>query len=144
MNNAQVQSGCIGAMILVLLGQLDKEDMPKESVIRLRTRLIGSLRKLPREVAMIADKAFEAIRDRHKERTLELDIGIIIESLTFSKQAYMQEIFGMDIIALVERCAYKITVSGLTKQQGRDSYDIADELKESIEKETYEYLKENK
>jgi hypothetical protein len=35
-------------------------------------------------------------------------------------------------------------VSGLTKQQGRDSYDIADELKESIEKETYEYLKENK
>jgi len=144
MNNAQIQAGCIGAMILVLLNHLDKKDITKESVIRLRTVLSGTLRKLSREVAVIADNAFDTVRDRHKERKLELDIGIVIESLAFSKQAYMQEIFGMNIISLVERCAYKITVSGLTKQQGRDSYDISDELKESIEKETYKYLKENK
>ena len=43
---------------------------------------------------------------------------------------------------MVSRASMKVTVPNLTKKQGRDSWDIAHEFKESIQKHTFDYLKD--
>ena len=145
MKTSTIQATLTGSFIFVLLkNHLDKHDYHRESVVRLTTRLMSKLKKQPKEYAKLADDAYSYVRDKHKDDKLELDVAIIIENLTLNKSAYMQELFGMDIVNLVNRAAYKITVPNLTKEQGRASWDISDELTKSIEKHTFEYLKENK
>ena len=145
MKTSTIQATLTGSFIFVLLkNHLDKHDYHRESVVRLTTRLMSKLKQQPKDYAKLADDAYSYVRDKHKDDKLELDVGIIIMNLGFNKPAYMQEMFGMDILTLLERATNKITLPNLTRQQGRDSYDISDELTKSIEKHTYEYLKNNK
>ena len=138
---SELQATITGALILVLLKQLDTEDSHKGSVIKLIQRLAGVLKKTDKKHSVLADKAFNIVREKYQDAKLELDIGILIEGLAFNKMTYMQELFGIDIVNLVERAAYKITIPNLTQQQGKDSWMIADELKEALEKVTFEHLK---
>lgn len=143
MNSSEIQAMITASFILVLLSHLNKHDKHRESVIRLKERLIATLKKKPLGLAELANNAFDYVKDKNKDKKLELDIGIVIMNLTFNKPNYMQEHFGMDILTLTERAVNKITLPNLTEIQGRDSYHISDSLTKSIELHTFKYLKEN-
>lgn len=140
--SGEIQATITGAFILVLILQLSKEDQKKGSVIRLKERLMSKLKKQPKEYSKLADEAYNEVATNNNNKELELDIGIVIEGLVMNKIAYMQELFGMDIGLLVSRCSAKVTLPNLTREQGRNSWDITDELKEAIEKHSFEYLKD--
>lgn len=137
---SELQATITGSLILKLLNHLDKEDRHKGTAIKLTQRLSGVLEKLPNKRGKLADDAYKIVEEKYKDTKLELDIGILIEGLAFNKMAYMQELFGMDIISLVEKAAYKITLPNLTQQQGKDSWMITDELKKALELVTFEHL----
>lgn len=142
MKSSEIQAIITASFIVVLLEHLSKHDRHRESVIRLRNRLITILKKKPRECAVLADNAYDYVKNKYKDENIELDIGIVIEGLAVNKEAYMQEHFGVDIVTMVSRASYKITLPNLTKKQGKDSWSITDEFKKSIEKHTFEYIKE--
>ena len=142
MTTSEIQATITASFIVALLGHLGKHDRHRESVIRLNDRLITILKKKPRGLAKLANDAYDYVKEQHKDEQIGLDIGIVIEGLAMNKQAYMQEHFGMDILTLVSRASYKITLPNLTTKQGRDSWSITDEFQKSIEKHTFEYMKE--
>ena len=144
MKTNELQAGITGAYIVMLLYHLSNEDKHKGSVIKLRDKLTQGLIKLPRMVAKLADKAYEKTKVRYSNETVELDIGILIETLAFNKEKYMKEFYGNDIISLVERASVKLQLDGLTQKQIRDSYDVADQIKKDFEKVVFEYQKETK
>lgn len=142
MKSSEIQATITASFIVALMGHLGKHDRHKESVIRLNDRLITTLKKKPRALAKLANDAYDYVKEQHKDEEIGLDIGIVIMNLAFNKPAYMQEHFGLDILTLVERATNKITLPNITKKQGRDSYDVSDEMTKSIEKHTFEYIKE--
>ena len=139
--DSEIQAMITASFILVLLSHLNKHDGHRGSVIRLKERLIATLKKKPLGLAKLATEAYDYVKDEHKDKKLELDIGIVIMNLSFNKPIYLQEHFGMDILMLVERAVNKITLPNLTEKQGRDSYDISDILTRSIELHTFKYIK---
>lgn len=142
MKTSEIQATITASFIVALMGHLGKHDRHKESVIRLNERLMATLKKKPSQLKGLSNKAYDYVKDKHKDEDIGLDIGIVIMNLAFNKPAYMQEHFGLDILTLVERATNKITLPNITKQQGRDSYDVSDEMTKSIEKHTFEYIKE--
>lgn len=142
MNSSEIQATITASFIVSLLSFLDTHDRHRASVIRLNDRLISILKKKPRGLAILANDAYDYVKEQHKDEQIGLDIGIVIEGLAMNKEAYMQEHFGMDIMTLVSRASYKITLPNLTTKQGKDSWSITDEFKKSIEKHTFEYIKE--
>jgi hypothetical protein len=143
MKTSDIQAIISGAFILVLLKQ-DTDNKNKASVIRLKEAIVSKIRKASKVYAELADKAFNEVVEARRDEKLELDVGIMIEAIALNKENAMREFYGNNIIDLVCRAAYKITVSGLTRQQGKDSYMIADELKAALEKVVFEHTKENK
>jgi len=141
MSTTEIQATITASFIVALLQHLGKHDRHKGSVIRLKERLISILKKKPKEIASLANEAYDYVKEQHKDEQIGLDIGIVIEGLAMNKESYMQEHFGMDIMTLVSRASYKITLPNLTAKQGKDSWSITDEFKKSIEKHTFEYLK---
>ena len=144
MSNNQLQAYITGAYIIMLLNHLSKEDSRKGSVIRLRNSLIYKLIKTPEVVSALVDRAYNLTREKFKDEKVELDIGILIESLAFNKEDYMKEIFGANIIDLVSRASIKIQLDTLTAKQSKDTYLVADIMKRDIEKTIFDYLKERK
>jgi len=144
MKSSHLQAYITGAYIIMLLGHLSKEDIRKGSVIRLRNSLIYKLIKTPKVVAALVDRAYNLTREKFKDEKVELDTGILIESLAFNKEDYMKEIFGVNIIDLVSRASIKIQLDTLTAKQSKDTYLIADIMKKDIEKTVFDYLKERK
>lgn len=142
MTTKDLQAGITGAYIVMLLSHLSIEDRHKGSVIKMRDRIMSKLLTLPKTVAKLADKAYESTKERYKDEEIELDIGILIETLAFNKEEYMKEFYGGDIISLVERASIKIQLDGLTSKQMRDSYGIADQMKKDFEKVVFEYQKD--
>ena len=138
----RIQATITGSFIYVLLMQLDGVDERKGSVINLKQRLRGKLKLQSKELAKLADDAYNYVVQQHKGERLELDIGILIEGLNLNKITYMEEMFGRDITRMVNNVANKICVDNLTKEQSKNSWKITDELKEALEKFTFEYLKE--
>jgi hypothetical protein len=136
---ARIQASITGAFILVLLFQLTRSDYNRASVIRLNQRIRKILREQSKVDRVLADEAYETIKLKYLEDKIELDIGILIETLAFNKEDYMKQLFGNDIITYVERAAAKITLPDLTPKQRKDSYMIADELKDSLEKIVFEH-----
>lgn len=141
MNTKELQAVVSGALIIIFIVQ-DEDNRNKGSVIRLKSAILNKLKAVDRSFSKLADEAFKQVLDKYVNDKLQLDVGILIEAIALNKQEAMKEFFGNNIIDLVCRAAYKITVSGLTKQQGKDSYMIADELKEALEKVIFEYKKE--
>ena len=141
MSNNQLQAYITGAYIIMLLNHLSKEDSRKGSVIRLRNSLIYKLIKTPEVVSALVDRAYNLTREKFKDEKVELDIGILIESLAFNKEDYMKEIFGANIIDLVSRASIKIQLDTLTAKQSKDTYLVADIMKKDIEKTVFDYLK---
>jgi hypothetical protein len=142
-NTKELQAVVSGALIIIFIVQ-DEDNRSKGSVIRLKSAILNKLKSVDRSFSKLADEAFKQVLDKYVNDCLQLDIGILIEAISINKQEAMKEFFGNNIIDLVCRAAYKITVSGLTKQQGKDSYMIADELKEALEKVIFEYKKETR
>jgi hypothetical protein len=140
-NTKELQAVVSGALIIIFIVQ-DEDNRNKGSVIRLKSAILNKLKAVDRSFSKLADEAFKQVLDKYVNDKLQLDVGILIEAIALNKQEAMKEFFGNNIIDLVCRAAYKITVSGLTKQQGKDSYMIADELKEALEKVIFEYKKE--
>ena len=141
MTTKELQAVVSGALIIIFIVQ-DEDNRSKGSVVRLKSALLNKLKSVDRSFSKLADAAFKQVLDKYVNDCLQLDVGILIEAIALNKQDAMREFFGNNIIDLVCRAAYKITVSGLTKQQGKDSYMIADELKEALEKVVFEYKKE--
>ena len=141
MKSSEIQATITASFIVALLSFLDTHDRHRSSVIRLNDRLITSLRKKPRGLAKLATDAYDYVKEQYKDEQIGLDIGIVIEGLAMNKEAYMQEHFGMDIMTLVSRASYKITLPNLTAKQGKDSWAITDDFKKSIEKVTFEHLR---
>ena len=141
MNNSEIQATITASFIVALMSHLDKHNSHRGSVVRLRERLIATLKKKPSVLAKIATDAFDYVKNQNKDKKLELDVGIVIMNLAFNKPAYMQEHFGMDILTLVERAVNKITLPDITEKQGRDSYNVSDDLTKSIELHTFNYIK---
>jgi hypothetical protein len=137
---ARRQASITGSLILVLLSRLDKEDRHKASVIRLEQRIRKILRCQPSSDGKLGDKAYDAVKAMHVDDNIEIDIAMIVEALAFNKEEYMKQLFGKDILSFIERAASKVTVPDMTKQQGKDSYMFADELKKSLEKVVFESM----
>jgi hypothetical protein len=133
-----IQATMTGAYILMLLGHLSKEDYNKASVVRLTQRLRKILKHRPISDARLADEAYDVIKKKYKDEPIELVVGILIETLAFNKEEYMKQLFGNDIITFVERASAKITIPGLNEKQRKDSYRVADELKDSLEKTVFD------
>jgi hypothetical protein len=140
-NTKELQAVVSGALIIIFIMQ-DEDNRSKGSVIRLKSALLNKLKSVDRSFSKLADDAFKQVLDKYVNDCLQLDVGILIEAIALNKQDAMREFYGNNIIDLVCRAAYKITVSGLTQKQGKDSYMIADELKEALEKVIFEYKKE--
>jgi len=137
----EVQAIISGSFIVALLSALTKEDYNRGSVIRLRNRLSKVLAKGNTDLSRVSVEAYDAVKVKYVDEPIELDIGITIEAISENKKEYMKKVFGNDIDVLVSRASAKITLSGLTPKQGRDSYTISDELTKSIEKHTYDYIR---
>jgi len=135
-----VQSVISGSFIMALLSALNKHDYNRGSIIRLRNRLSKVLAKGNKDLISVATEAYDAVKVTYVDEPIELDIGITIEAISENKKEYMKKVFGNDIDVLVSRASAKITLSGLTPKQGRDSYKISDELTKSIEKHTFSYI----
>jgi hypothetical protein len=140
MNTKELQAVVSGALIIIFIMQ-DEDNRSKGSVIRLKSAILNKLKSVDRSFSKLADDAFKQVLDKYVNDCLQLDVGILIEAIALNKSQAMKEFFGNNIIDLVCRASYKITVSGLTKKQGKDSYMIADELKEALEKVIFEYKK---
>ncbi len=135
------QAVLAGAFIRAFLTHLDKHDYNRAGVINLRQHLSGILMKAPNELANIAVEAYEELASKYKDSQIELDLGILIEAIAFNKQKSMEDLFGSQVITLIERASAKITLDGLTTKQRKDSYRVADEVKEAIERHTFNYIR---
>ena len=135
------QAVLAGAFIRAFLTHLDKHDYNRAGVINLRQRLSGILMKAPNELAGVAVEAYEELASKYKDEQIQLDLGILIEAIAFNKQESMEDLFGSQVITLIERASAKITLDGLTTKQRKDSYRVADEVKEAIERHTFKYIR---
>ncbi len=135
------QAVLAGAFIRAFLTHLDKHDYNRLGVIRLRQHLSGILKKAPNELAGVAVEAYEELASKYKDEQIQLDLGILIEAIAFNKQETMEDLFGSQVITLIERASAKITLDGLTTKQRKDSYRVADEVKEAIERHTFNYIR---
>ena len=132
--NTQLKQACLtGSFIVVLTTHLNKHDLNRASTIRMNQRLRKVLRQQDKRLMSLADGAYAVVRDRHVKANLQLDVGILIETLAFNKIDAMKLLFGNDVITLIERCSAKVTLSSLTETQRRNSYKISDELIKSVE-----------
>ena len=136
--SAREQAVLTGAVIVVLTKNLCRTARARASVIRLVQRIAGINKKQPKKLAILADHAYNAIKNKYVDEKIELDIGILISSLAYSKELYLRQLYGNEIMNLVDRASDKVTLPGLTIKQGVDTYRIADELIASIEKTVFE------
>lgn len=137
----ELQAVCTGSFILSLYPFLSKDDFIKGSVVRLRQSLSGKLRHASKDIAKVADEAYERVKEYHRDRKTPIDIGVIFESLTFGNEEAMKKYYGGNILNLAERACSKIVVHGTTPEIQKATYSIADEMKASIQKSVYDYLK---
>lgn len=141
----RIQATLCGSYILVLLMQ-HKELQSKGSVARLRQKLQSILRKQGKDLAKLADEAYNYVKEELKDRRIAIDTSVVSESLLFDFENQMKKLFGNNIVELVDRANQKLFVEDTGEFEKSDvvsdSYMVADMLKESIRKYTFDYMKD--
>jgi len=142
-SSRELQSAISGAYIVMLLDNSSEQDKHKGSVIRLRDKIMGKISNgRYNVVASLANKAYELTKQRYSNEKVEMDIGVLVETIAFNKEKYMKDFYGNDFLSLVSRASVKLQSDGLTIKQSKDTYRVADEMKSDIEKTVYEFLKD--
>lgn len=126
----------VGSFIYIILHNLDKEDLVKGSVIKLRERLLARLRKAPIKYAKEADALWEQIVVNN-QRQFTMYISPVVEALYFNHEKAMNDMYGNDFDEIVSRATMKMTY-GDNEEALRNSYLMAD----IITKEVLEYDKQ--
>ena len=120
----------IGSFIYIILMNLDKLDLHKGSVVRLREHILAKLKKAPIKHAKEADELWERIVTDNPEK-FELYISPVIETLFFNHEDKMIEMYGKDFGLLVTRATMKIAY-GDKEDVIRRSYLIADNISKAV------------
>lgn len=115
-------------------------EQKKGSVVRLNQHI----RKYARDNSDLANLGFNTVLEVSQSypEGIRADIATVVETLYFNHEEQMKLLYGNNITDLVLRCTDKISLDGLTKQEIRDSYNIADRFKEVIQRNTFEHLKD--
>ena len=120
----------IGSFIYIILMNLDKLDLHKGSVARLRGHIFAKLKKAPIKYAKEADELWERIVTDNPEK-FELYISPVIETLFFNHEDKMIEMYGKDFGLLVTRATMKMAY-GDKEDVIRRSYLVADSISKEV------------
>lgn len=120
----------VGAFMYIILLNLDKEDLVKGSVARLKERIFARLRKSPRKYAKEADALWSKIIANNPQK-FSLYISPVIETLFFNHEAVMLSMFGDDFGDIVSRATMKMAY-GDNEEALRNSYIMADIISKEV------------
>lgn len=109
---------------------LDKLDLHKGSVVRLREHILAKLKNAPIKYAKEADELWKRIVTDNPDK-FELYISPVVETLFFNHEDKMIEMYGKDFGLLVTRATMKIAY-GDKEDVIRRSYLIADNISKAV------------
>jgi hypothetical protein len=127
--------------IMALMYHLDRLDAHKLSVIRFRQLIMDKLRHEPLELREVSNRAWLKGTEGLSDNGLVYSISTVIETLFYNELEAMYEYLGNQSEMLLYRMMMKLpTLSSAAK----NSYELADILKQATGKEVYEYIKNSK
>lgn len=120
----------IGSFIYIILINLDKLDLCKGSVIKLREHILAKLKKAPNKYAKEADELWKRIVTDNPEK-FELYISPVVETLFFNHEDKMLKMYGKDFGLLLTRATMKMAY-GDKEDALRRSYLMADNISSAV------------
>ena len=127
----------VGSLIVGLLKTMEHKQQVKASTIRLRQHIRVRNRSIKasledrQSVANICMDSMKMLVEQHQDEESIMQIATFVESMLFSFEKEMIEMYGNEIVNLVLRfCEKQVVDSKLAK----DSYELSDDLKDNIRK----------
>ena len=145
MNNKDYATAVIvGSYITYLISLTDKSSQITGSSIRLRD-MITKVTRASKDIQLVelANKSWDNTLAEHKDEQLTISPAITIESLFFSFERQLQELYGQHIITAVLSYTEKQQKGNVSKY-AEDSYKVADSLRDSLRKVIFEEYKNEK
>ena len=131
----------IGSYITYLMSLMDKEQQIKLTTIRLRDKILKVIRKPKYEgLNIIADDGWKIVLDQYKDERILISPAIVVETLYFNFIDIMNELYGHEVGNLVCRYVEKQSVGNINDYT-KDSYRVADSLRDSVRKLIFEWSK---
>jgi hypothetical protein len=142
MNNKDYATAVIvGSYITYLISLTDKSSQTTGSSIRLRD-MITKVTRASKDMQLVglANKSWDNVLTKHKDEQLTISPAVTIESLYFSFERQLQELYGQHIAETVLRYVEKQQKGNVSKY-AKDSYIAADSLRDELRKVIFEEFK---
>ena len=121
--------------MLFLLGHLDNKDKVKGSVALLRQKLFSKVSKEDKELAKIANIAWDNVSSNVE---YAISISVSVESIFFEFENELSQYLGNDFGLVVSRATMKLPTDDKSIS---NSYKFIGELKKSVDKIVYDKIK---
>ena len=139
MTETQKNQGIIiGSSITFSMFLMSRKARVNATTIRLRDKILSVTTTQGNDyIKRSADLAWQMTIDDHSEEKLSFSVAVLIESLTYSYLDIMQELYGKDILNLVDRFVAKQSVGNIS-DYAKESYTIADSLRDNCRKALFD------